>query len=107
MKMVVFGMVQWILCLVSALSFGEGGTAAVFELKSSDLPPEHIFILVFIEILLKAICGLSVAPVVFLYGRLRHCSSLRLLRTRRWPWAGQVFSSDSGGVGERAVFQQK
>ena len=107
MKMVVFGMVQWILCLVSALSFGEGGTAAVFELKSSDLPPEHIFILVFIEILLKAISGLSVAPVVILYGRLRHCSSLRLLRTRIGPWTGQVFSSDSGGVGERAVFQQK
>lgn len=85
---------------MSALSFGEGGKAAVFELKS-------FFILVFIEILLKAICGLSVAPVVFLYGRLRHCSSLRLLRTRRWPWAGQVFSSDSGGVGEHAVFQQK
>lgn len=106
MKMVMFGMVQWILCLVSALSLGEDGTA-VFELKSSALPPEHSLILVFVEILLKAVCGLSVAPVVFLYGRVTHSSSPVLLRTRRCPWAGQVFSSDFGGVGEHSVFQQK
>lgn len=106
MKLVLFGMVQWILCLVSALSLGEDGTAA-FELKSSALPPEHSLIWVAVGILLKANCGLSVAAVVFLSGRVTHSSSPALLRTRRCLWARQVFSSDFGGVGEHSVFQQK